>query len=162
LTSALVSSEPLLDRRTALRQSSLPKTSNASFKTQSLTCTPRSGLGRSHSARLCGRWAARPSQSLPSLSFTFSCPFPPQVFVHCAERGELLDRVRRWYELELNRLNEMLERSRERIRKLQEMARKGDPLTMAELDSNIAKSSQVLYTLLVPHRTFLSPQESSA
>ena len=63
--------------------------------------------------------------------------------MHCAERGELLDRVRRWYELELNRLNEMLERSRERIRKLQEMARKGDPLTMAELDSNIAKSSQV-------------------
>jgi hypothetical protein len=82
--------------------------------------------------------------------------------VHCAERGELLDRVRRWYELELNRLNEMLERSRERIRKLQEMARKGDPLTMAELDSNIAKSSQVLYTLLVPHRTFLSPQKSLA
>ena len=67
-----------------------------------------------------------------------------QVYVHCAERGELLDRVRRWYELEIKRLNLVIRKARERERKLQETARaEADNFTMAELDASIAVNSQV-------------------
>lgn len=68
-----------------------------------------------------------------------------QVYVHCAERGELLDRVRRWYELELKRLNLVIRKARERERKLQETARAevDNNFTMAELDASIAVNSQV-------------------
>lgn len=73
------------------------------------------------------------------------CELVRQVYVHCAERGELLDRIRRWYEMELKRLNDMLAKSKERERKLQEMVRTRDGFSMAELDSNIAMSSQVRF-----------------
>ena len=78
-----------------------------------------------------------------SWQITF-CEVVRQVYVHCTERGELLDRVRRWYELEFKRLNATLEKARERERKLQEMVRASDGVTMAELDSSIAVSSQVI------------------
>ena len=39
-----------------------------------------------------------------------------QVYVHCAERGELLDRVRAWYEGELGRLR-AVERKAEKEKK---------------------------------------------
>jgi hypothetical protein len=67
-----------------------------------------------------------------------------QVHVHCAERGELLDRVRRWYELEIERLNAHVRLSRDRERKVKETAQAGDAFTVAELQSTIAKSSQVM------------------
>ena len=64
--------------------------------------------------------------------------------MHCTERGELLERVRRWYELEIERLNYHVHLSRDRERKVKESAQAGDAFMVAELESTIAKSSQVL------------------
>ena len=55
-------------------------------------------------------------------SITF-CELVRQVYVHCAERGELLDRVRLWFERELKRLGALERKSRERIRGLREATR---------------------------------------
>ena len=64
--------------------------------------------------------------------------------MHCAERGELLDRVRRWYELELERLNNMLRMARDRERKMQEKLHTvRDGISTPGQDPGMAISSQV-------------------
>ena len=50
------------------------------------------------------------------------CEIVRQVYVHCSERGMLLDRVRRWYDLELKRLHDNVRDVNERER------RRHDPL----------------------------------
>ena len=66
------------------------------------------------------------------------------MYVHCAERGELLDRVRRHYELEIQRLNCMIRNARERERKLHDDLRDTDHLAGAEVSaSSVAVNAQV-------------------
>ena len=48
-----------------------------------------------------------------------------QVYVHCAERGELLERVRAWHEEELKRLHTAERKAREREKRLKEQLRAG-------------------------------------
>ena len=73
--------------------------------------------------------------------------------MHCSERGELLDRVRRWYELEIKRVNNLLEHSKERERRLKGMVRTHKSITVAELDASFAMKSQRLELLqMVAHK----------
>ncbi len=68
------------------------------------------------------------------------------MYVHCAERGELLDRVRLWFERELKRLGALERKSRERIRGLREALRSKDGrgLSAEEIDNSVALTSQRL------------------
>ena len=69
-----------------------------------------------------------------------------QVYVHCAERGELLDRVRAWYEGELGRLRAVERKGREKEKKLREALRQAGPRGGAdgEDDSMYAAATQRL------------------
>lgn len=68
-----------------------------------------------------------------------------QVYVHCAERGVLLDRIRRWYDLELSRVRALARHSTDKERRLRETMRAGSGFSLEELDSsdNMQLSSQV-------------------
>jgi hypothetical protein len=74
-----------------------------------------------------------------------------QVYVHCAERGVLLDRVRRWYDLELSRVRALARHSSDKERKLRETIRAGGGYSLDELDSSSSMqlSSQVRSRRLV-------------
>ena len=68
-----------------------------------------------------------------------------QVYVHCAERGVLLDRIRRWYDLELSRVRALARHSSDKERKLRQTMRAGSGFSLEELDSSgsMQLSSQV-------------------
>ena len=66
------------------------------------------------------------------------CELVRQVYVHCTERGVLLDRVRRWSELELKRVAALAKDGSERERRLRENLREKHGLSVAELDSSDA------------------------
>lgn len=66
-----------------------------------------------------------------------------QVYVQCAERGMLLDRVRKWYDLELDRLGALCRQTSERERKLREALRKGSEPSGTGVEPCVAVNSQV-------------------
>ena len=61
-----------------------------------------------------------------------------QVYIHCAERGLLLDRVRQWYELELQRVGAFARHAEKKERKIRETMRGSDGISIAELDASDA------------------------
>ena len=120
-----------LGRPTAPRPSSSPRTSSASSSSTTWTFVQRSAVRHSIPYFLL---LAHPEVGGSSLSsavwqITF-CEVVRQVYVHCAERGMLLDRVRRWYDLELKRLNDNALEASERERRMRDTIRAGgDSLT---------------------------------
>ena len=78
------------------------------------------------------------------------CEVVRQVYVHCAERGLLLDRVRRWYDFEVRRLGAQARDAKERERQARDALRSAaefDFFSAGELnasDDRIQVSSQRL------------------